>query len=285
MMHRAHTSSMEPGAARRGLLHASQAWTYVLKLIRAAALRVVAANSAPRTEREDDATRTKRAEAPGGRDRQRGARREDRDRRNRGHEAEATGEARERLGGCEGTSGQHNARAAVGDRAGCCQREVAVMPYTAITIADQILRIAKSKQIELTPLQLMKLTYIAHGWSFPLRGADLFQNRIEAWKYGPVIPDLYHATKRFGRSPISLAMVGDPSELVVDATTKAFLESVFNAYGHMSGVALSSLTHQSGTPWQQVYQEGIYNKEIPDALIRDHYNELHRVRQRSAQTA
>ncbi|NUB44909.1 SocA family protein [Fertoebacter nigrum] len=156
------------------------------------------------------------------------------------------------------------------------------MAYSAITIADQILRIAKGKGQMLTPLQLMKLVYIAHGWSFPLRGSDLFENRIEAWKYGPVIPDLYHATKRFGREQIGFDFVGSPDEPVVDAQTKGFLENVFNAYGHMSGIALSSLTHQSGTPWQQVYQEGVYNKAIPDQLIKQHYDELHRVRRSAA---
>lgn len=156
------------------------------------------------------------------------------------------------------------------------------MAYTAIAIADQILRIAKAKGKALTPLQLMKLVYIAHGWSFPLRGSDLFENRIEAWKYGPVIPDLYRATKRFGQNPIGLEYVGDPNHPVVDAETKAFLESVFSGYGDMSGVALSSLTHQSGTPWQKVYKEGVCNLEIPDHMIKDHYNELHRVRRSSA---
>ena len=156
------------------------------------------------------------------------------------------------------------------------------MSYSAITIADQMLRIAKSKGQRLTPLQLMKLVYIAHGWSFPIRGADLFENRIEAWKYGPVIPDLYHATKRFGREPIALDLVGNPDEAVVDAATKSFLESVYDAYGHMSGIALSSLTHQSGTPWQQIYRDGAYNLTIPDSLIKDHYNELNRVRRSTA---
>lgn len=156
------------------------------------------------------------------------------------------------------------------------------MAYSAITIADQILRIAKGKGKELTPLQLMKLVYIAHGWSFPIRGGDLFENRIEAWKYGPVIPDLYHSTKHFGRSPIGLNYVGDPNEPVVDEETKAFLESVYNAYGHMSGIALSSLTHQSGTPWEKVYRRGAYNAEITDELISEHYNEINRVRQRNS---
>lgn len=157
--------------------------------------------------------------------------------------------------------------------------------YSAITIADQILRIAKARGKELTPLQLMKLVYISHGWSFPLRGRDLFTNRIEAWKYGPVIPDLYQATKHYGRNPISASAIGDPQEAVVDAQTKQFLENVFDVYGHMSGIALSSLTHQSGTPWQQTFQPNLFGIEIPDALIRDHYTKLHHERRQSTARA
>lgn len=78
--------------------------------------------------------------------------------------------------------------------------------YDVLTVADAILKIAKSKGVSLTPMQLMKLVYIAHGWSLGLRGIDLFRNRIEAWQYGPVMPDLYHATKQFGRNPIPLHM-------------------------------------------------------------------------------
>lgn len=144
------------------------------------------------------------------------------------------------------------------------------MTYSVITIADAILKIAKMRGRQLTPLQLMKLVYIAHGFSLVLRDVDLFRERIEAWKYGPVIPDLYHATKHFGRKEIPFNQISDepPS---VDADTRVFLEDVFANYGHLSGYTLSSLTHQKGAPWDQVYVDGVLNIEIPDDIIRDHY--------------
>src|SRR5690554_7840210 len=103
--------------------------------------------------------------------------------------------------------------------------------YDVLTVADTILKIAKSRGQSLTPMQLVKLTYIAHGWSLGLRGIDLFRNRVEAWQYGPVIPDLYHATKTYGRNPIPLQVVGDPSSVQVNPADHAFLEDVFNKYG------------------------------------------------------
>lgn len=146
--------------------------------------------------------------------------------------------------------------------------------YDVLTVADAILKIAKTQGKCLTPMQLVKLTYIAHGWSLALREKDLFRNRIEAWQYGPVIPDLYHATKSYGRNAIPLEVVGDPNAISVSVDDRDFLMAVFNKYGHLDGIALSYLTHRAGTPWTQVYRADVKGIEIPDALIRRHYREL-----------
>lgn len=146
--------------------------------------------------------------------------------------------------------------------------------YDVLTVADAILKIAKSKGKSLTPMQLVKLTYIAHGWSLALRDKDLFQNRIEAWRYGPVIPDLYHATKRFGRNMIPLDLVGNLVDILVSDEDRVFLEDVVNKYGEFDGIALSYMTHKAGTPWTSVYYTSGQNAEIPDHLIAQHYKEL-----------
>ncbi|MGY9054392.1 MAG: hypothetical protein ACKVGZ_02095, partial [Alphaproteobacteria bacterium] len=55
--------------------------------------------------------------------------------------------------------------------------------------------------------------------------------------------------------------------------TLAFLDDVFEKYGQLSAFQLSSLTHRAGTPWEQVYREGLLNTEIPDSKIKEHYME------------
>lgn len=140
---------------------------------------------------------------------------------------------------------------------------------TAQTVADDVLKLAKRRGKTLTPMQLMKLVYIAYGWFLAMRGEKLFSDRIEAWKYGPVIPNLYRATKHFGGNQIPHEMVSDAP--VSDAETEAFLDSLVQNYGDYSGIALSNLTHQNGTPWQQVFKPNVLNTEIPDSLIREHY--------------
>jgi len=156
---------------------------------------------------------------------------------------------------------------------------VAIPITTATTVADEMLKIAKRQGRSLTPMQLMKIVYIAHGWSLAILNRDLFSDRIEAWKYGPVIPTLYQATKRFGRDPIPHNLIedGEPSPLPGDV--QAFLEDIFSKYGHLSGISLSNLTHRPGSPWDQRFRDGVMNIEIPDDLIKDHYlgklNERH----------
>jgi uncharacterized phage-associated protein len=142
---------------------------------------------------------------------------------------------------------------------------------TATTVADEILKIAKRRGKSLTPMQLMKLVYIAHGWSLAILNRDLFSDRIEAWKYGPVIPTLYQATKRFGRAAIPHDLIEDDEGSRLPIDVQAFLEDVFSKYGHLSGVSLSNLTHRPGSPWDQRFRDGVMNIEIPDDIIKDHY--------------
>jgi uncharacterized phage-associated protein len=147
------------------------------------------------------------------------------------------------------------------------------MTYDVITIADEMLKAAKRDGKTLTPMQLMKLVYIAHGWSLAIRDIDLFENRIEAWKYGPVIPDLYHATKKYGRNSIPLSHIVD-THSNVDAGTTAFITDVYSKYGHLDGIALSRLTHMSGSPWDQAYRGHEIGAEISDEIIKPHYIQL-----------
>lgn len=147
------------------------------------------------------------------------------------------------------------------------------MPLSDVmTVADDILRVAKAQGRALTPLQLMKLTYIAHGYALGRGIGDLFNARIEAWKYGPVIPDLYHTTKIYGRDPIPLDRVGEGRSL--NGSAAEIVDTVMAKYGAMSGIALSNLTHRAETPWSQVYRDGVFGVEIPDATIASHYRAL-----------
>ena len=145
--------------------------------------------------------------------------------------------------------------------------------YPLISIADEILRLSKAEGRHLTPLQLMKQSYISFGWYTANLERQLFPERIEAWRYGPVMPTLYHATKAWGRKPVPFERIGERSRLN-DNDAVDFLQLALNVYGQMSGTKLSHLTHREGSPWHHVYRECGIGSEIPYSLMHNHYKRL-----------
>ncbi|MEM1388802.1 MAG: type II toxin-antitoxin system antitoxin SocA domain-containing protein [Pseudomonadota bacterium] len=154
---------------------------------------------------------------------------------------------------------------------------------TAQSVADDLLKLAKRRGKMLTPMQLMKLVYISYGWFLAMHGQRLFHDRIEAWKYGPVIPSLYHVTKHFGSRAVPHTMIADGP--LSHPEIENFLTGVVDGYGDYSGIALSNLTHRDGTPWQQVFRPNHLNIEIPDGLIQEHYQRSLDARQSAAGAA
>lgn len=147
---------------------------------------------------------------------------------------------------------------------------------TSLLVANEFLRLAAGEGKALTPLQLMKLVYIAHGWMLALYQKPLVSDDIEAWRYGPVIPDLYHAMKQYGAGsvtrPLILPQVSSDREL--DYLEQDLIKQVYRLYGHLNGIQLSGLTHQAGTPWDLTWTNGERNSAISNDLITEHYRRL-----------
>jgi uncharacterized phage-associated protein len=130
----------------------------------------------------------------------------------------------------------------------------------------------------LTPLQLIKLTYIAHGWSFPLLGHGLFNDRIEAWQYGPVVPSLYQSLKQWRSAPVDRPIWTYEQ---IGPREDELIKRVYETYGSYSGGQLSTMTHQSGTPWDIAWSQG-RNSQITDDMIAHHYRAIHAERSQQA---
>ncbi len=146
------------------------------------------------------------------------------------------------------------------------------MMADARVVSNELVSIAGRQGNTLTPMQVLKLAYIAHGFRLGVFGVPLIDNKIEAWKFGPVIPILYHSIKDRRDKPVRKVEVNGLEQLTDDE--REFLEDVYDAYKDFSGIDLSNLTHQRGTPWHQVYRPDRVHIRIPDDLIQDHYQEL-----------
>lgn len=145
--------------------------------------------------------------------------------------------------------------------------------YSPLTIANRFIELASQADMPITQMQAQKLTYIAHGVSLGQLGRPLLSDPVCAWRYGPVIPALYHALKNNGSAPIkqpvsSMWFGGE----AIDPATDSLIESVFAVYGRYSGETLSEFTHRTGTPWDQATKNHV--DIIPNSLIQQYYQRL-----------
>ena len=150
------------------------------------------------------------------------------------------------------------------------------MNINALSVANYFLELAHKENRPIHLLGLVKRVYIAHGFSLAMLDKPLIDprfDRVEAWKYGPVIPSVYHSFKQYKASPITeptVIMECDENftptfitPTLIDEKAKMIVEMVWNRYRNYTDSQLVSLTHREGTPWGACYVPG-ENREIPE---------------------
>ncbi|MGO0686849.1 Panacea domain-containing protein [Pseudomonas fulva] len=154
--------------------------------------------------------------------------------------------------------------------------------HKSIQIANEIIErgLRQSPPVTFTPMQLLKLVYLCHGWMLGLYGRPLIADNVQAWKYGPVIPDLYHQIKSYRDSPITskISTWWSGQDRPLDAYENAIIDQTLAMYGHMTGVQLSQITHAPATPWSMTFRPDQLGSIISDEVIRDHYQRLYHER-------
>ncbi|PSL54601.1 putative phage-associated protein [Saccharothrix carnea] len=96
-----------------------------------------------------------------------------------------------------------------------------------------------------SPMKLQKLLYYAQAWHLARYDEPLFNARIEAWRRGPVVPEVYF--RHQGRSEVCAWEEGDPGGLT--ERERGVVRSVVERYGHFSRHELSDMAHDE-EPWR-----------------------------------
>lgn len=152
------------------------------------------------------------------------------------------------------------------------------MSYSPGTVANFFLDRASQEGRAITPMQLLKLVYIAHGWHLGYYGSPLINEQVQAWRHGPVIHSLYKQLKQYGSGAVSAPVSTGAfpwARESISPQAEQLLESVWKNYSGFSGVQLSNMTHMEDTPWSIAWhQQGgksMYFAPITDDLIEAHY--------------
>ena len=158
------------------------------------------------------------------------------------------------------------------------------MKTDASAIANYFIQKGIDTSNKVTMLKLLKLVYIAHGYSLALLNRSLLNPNydiVEAWQYGPVVPSLYHTLKSNGAKELDKT-ISIPKFTSVgcefieskiedgDEELQEVLNFVWERYSPLSSSDLIEILHADGTPWSIVYKPH-QNVVIPDKLTKDFY--------------
>jgi len=155
--------------------------------------------------------------------------------------------------------------------------------HDPVSIANYFVKRSWEQGTELTPMKLVKLVYISHGWHLGITNQPLLTEVPQAWQYGPVVPKVYHTFKRYGNKQVTelysdVTSAGPLIPTVNDPSISLLLNKVWDIYSRYSGVELSAITHQPDTPWDIVWnqQGGKYRQGaiIPNDIIAAHYKKV-----------
>ena len=150
-------------------------------------------------------------------------------------------------------------------------------PLKASQVADYFLRkIDYSAGDSITNLKLQKLCYFSQACSLYLKHQIIFEDKIEAWAHGPVVPNVYKQFRKYKWTSIDTVAEISNSNRIDPANQDAFhiLEQVWRSHGQKSARALEHETHQD-TPWIDAYGDRspgqVCNEEITPTAIKDFY--------------
>lgn len=146
--------------------------------------------------------------------------------------------------------------------------------YKASQISDYFIYLASqpisggTDEIEgISNLKLQKMLYFAQAYFLSKINKALFSDKIEAWEYGPVVPEIYHKYKRHGRNSIILISTNND----ISEKHKEIIKEVWVAFGGYSARKLVDISH-SHSPWKDAYKS--HKKEISVKSIQLYYKPL-----------
>lgn len=156
--------------------------------------------------------------------------------------------------------------------------------YRALDVARYIIKRCHMQQKSISNLKLQKILYFVQAEFLVSTGRKCFSDAIEAWDFGPVVPEAYREYKQFGSSNIPRVsyIIDFDSEDIWNSKVKRYvgdsireadqkrIEAVVDRFAEYSATDLVSITHNQ-SPWKDAYVPHM-NNEITTDAIKEYFN-------------
>ena len=130
--------------------------------------------------------------------------------------------------------------------------------YSANNVACYLIHKAIDNGHPISNLQLQKILYYLQVFFLQKRHYALFSDEIEAWRFGPVVRNVYEKYSGFGASDL---MDIDSYDDNFSREEKGIINKILEDKSKLYPWKLVADTHQKGKAWDLVYQGGVGNKD------------------------
>jgi uncharacterized phage-associated protein len=129
--------------------------------------------------------------------------------------------------------------------------------YDALDIAKYIVNKCTDDKCPITNLQLQKIMYFLQRKYLVEVGRCLFADDIQAWQFGPVVPEVYYQFCGFGSCAITMQYVVD-----IEQDDVRMINPVVDNSRGKDPWDLVSETHAPGRAWAITYRNGTGNRQV-----------------------
>ena len=137
--------------------------------------------------------------------------------------------------------------------------------YNAVDLAKYIVTKCTKEDCPISNLQLQKILYYIQR-EFLKNDIPAFSNRIEAWQFGPVVPEVYYEFCEFGSMAIDDTYT---ISIDMDKQHRKTIDKIVEDKRDLYPWDLVRDTHQKNGAWYKIYDNGNGNhKKIDNSLIK-----------------
>lgn len=161
-----------------------------------------------------------------------------------------------------------------------------MMGYRVLDVCRYVINYSNKCDYGISNLKLQKVLYLIQAY-FLIQKKDrspCFDEKIEAWDFGPVVPEAYQEYKQYGNGDIPTIksyLVFDKNKIwnverikfddsVIADKDKVLINKVVDKFADYSATDLVSLTHRQ-SPWIDSYVPH-QNNEITLDSMREYFN-------------
>ena len=158
--------------------------------------------------------------------------------------------------------------------------------YSVLDISRFVINYCDDKDYNLSNLKLQKILYFIQAF-FLCDDKFLkpcFEETIEAWDFGPVVPEAYHEYKCFGNTNIPKVVsyieydasdfwkskVVPFDDSMIAPEDKEIICKLVDKFAKYSTTSLVNITHRQ-SPWRDAYAQG-RGSTITHEAIRSYFN-------------